>query len=258
MKRATHRYGPERSQVAEVRRPDKADRPLPVVALLHGGFWRQVYTKRLMHPLAAAVVARGWMAYNIEYRRVGAFGRGGWPATFDDVSGALDGLTAVPGADLRRVATCGHSAGGHLALWAASARRTANPSTPSRAVGVCTAVSLAGVVDLVAAARQGVGGQAVPALMGGGPDDVPDRYALGSPAELLPLGVPQLLIHGAADRTVPASLSADYVERARARGDAASYLALPEDGHMEMIDPAGRAFGAALAHLDEVFGGADS
>ncbi len=108
-------YGPDRAQVAEVWRPGVEDHALPVVALIHGGFWRQIYTKRLMHRMAEAVVAHGWVAYNIEYRRVGAFGSGGWPATFDDVSQAIEALAAVDGIDQRRVATCGHSAGGHLA-----------------------------------------------------------------------------------------------------------------------------------------------
>jgi acetyl esterase/lipase len=227
-----------------------------VVVLIHGGFWRQLSTKRLMHPLAAAVVAQGWVAYNIEYGRVGALGRGGWPATFDDVSDAVDALVDVAGIDLARVATCGHSAGGHLALWAASARRT-TASTPPHRVTVCAAVSLAGVVDLDTAARQHVGATAVPALMGGGPDDVPERYALGSPAALLPLGVPQFLVHGVADRTVPASLSAGYVERARAAGDHdAHYVPVPGCGHMEMIDPAAHAFGEVVDRLRGVFEGA--
>jgi acetyl esterase/lipase len=256
MNRTTFRYGSHRAQVAEVWRPDGAGSSSPVVVLIHGGFWRQLYTKRLMHPLAAAVVAQGWVAYNIEYGRVGALGRGGWPATFDDVSGALDALVDVAGIDVARVATCGHSAGGHLALWAASARRTSAAPAPRR-VTVCAAVSLAGVVDLAEAARQRVGGTAVPALMGGGPDDVPERYALGSPAALLPLGVPQFLVHGTADRTVPPALSAGYVERARALGDQdAHYVPVPDGGHMEIIDPAAPAFGEVVARLTRVFDGA--
>jgi acetyl esterase/lipase len=254
VKRSTYRYGADRSQVAELSYPDEVEGPLPVVVLIHGGFWRQLYTKRLMHPLAEAIVARGWIAYNIEYRRVGTFGRGGWPVTFQDVSTALDALVHVAGADLHRVATLGHSAGGHLALWAASARRTTGTSPPAQPLGVCAAVSLAGVVDLVAANKQMVGGTAVRALMGGDPDDVPERYALGSPAALLPLGVPQFLIHGEADRSVPASLSADYVERAKAKGDQdARYLPLPGTGHMELIDPSTQAFGKAVACLRDVF-----
>ena len=255
MRPATLRYGNDRAQVAEVWRPGAVHGPLPVVVLIHGGFWRQLYTKRLMHGLARAVVARGWIAYNIEYRRVGSFGRGGWPETFEDVSDAIDRLAGVEGVDHQKVATCGHSAGGHLALWAASARSTGKPLRPGRSVPVCAAVSLAGVADLSAAARQGVGDGAVVALMGGGPDDVPDRYRLGSPASLLPLGKPQLLVHGLADGSVPPALSANYVDLARLLGDPADYLPLPAGGHMDMIRAHGPVFGELAAWLDAAFRG---
>jgi len=119
---------------------------------------------------------------------------------------------------------------------------------------VCAAVSLAGVVDLAAAVRRGVGNGAVTALMGGGPDDVPDRYALGSPASLLPLHTPQYVFHGSADTAVPASLSADYVELARSLGDRAEYVPVPGAGHLEMIDPRGRAYPEVVARLETVLG----
>ena len=254
MKRSTLRYGPDRAQVAEVWRPDDGSRRLPAVVLIHGGFWRQLYTKRLMHRLAKAVVAHGWVAYNMEYRRVGAFGHGGWPATFDDVADAIEALARVEGVDHRRVVTVGHSAGGHLALWAGSSRSTERAGAGPVSVRVCAAVSLAGVVDLAAAARSALGGGAVAALMGGGPDDVPDRYALGSPASLLPLHTPQFLLHGSADTTVPASLSADYVALARSLGDRAEYVPVPGAGHLDMINPRGRAFPELVARLETVLG----
>jgi acetyl esterase/lipase len=241
----TLRYGPQRAQVAELWRPqgDAAERP--VVVLIHGGFWRQRYTKWLMHRLARAVVAQGWVAYNIEYRRVGRFGSGGWPETFDDVASAINALATVPGIDRQHVVTCGHSAGGHLALWAGAER-------PSDSIRVCAAISLAGVVDLVEAARLGLGGGAVDALMGGSPDEYPDRYALGSPRSLLPMGIPQFLVHGLRDTTVPATLSEEYVTQARAHGDAAEFVPLPDAGHMEMIDPAHTAFDEVVARLQRV------
>jgi len=254
VKRATLRYGADRAQVGEVWRPDTGARALPVVVLIHGGFWRQLYTKRLMHRMAGAVVAHGWVAYNIEYRRVGTLGHGGWPETFDDVSDAIEALADVEGVDHRRVATVGHSAGGHLALWAGSSRSTGRPRPRPVSVRVCAAVSLAGVVDLAAAVRRGVGNGAVTALMGGGPDDVPDRYALGSPASLLPLHTPQYVLHGSADTAVPASLSADYVELARSLGDRAEYVPVPGAGHLEMIDPRGRAYPEVVARLETVLG----
>jgi pimeloyl-ACP methyl ester carboxylesterase len=203
-----------------------------------------------MHPLAEAVVRHGWAAYNIEYRRVGSLGHGGWPFTFEDVDAAINALAMQPDIDTQCVVTCGHSAGGHLALWAAGTRSTGT-GPHERAVPVRAAVSLAGVVDLVAAANNAVGGHAVAALMGGSPDAVPDRYALGSPAALLPLGVPQLLVHGVTDAAVPASLSEDYVRLAQSLGDEARYLPLADADHMDMIDPSGAAFDALISFLDE-------
>jgi acetyl esterase/lipase len=253
----TIRYGPERAQVAEVWRPGAAPDTgdaVPVVVLIHGGFWRQQYTKRLMHRLARAVTARGWMSYNIEYRRVGRFSRGGWPGTFEDVSDAIDALARVDGVDLGRVVTCGHSAGGHLALWAASSRSTGDHRRAAPVVDVAAGASLAGVVDLDAAARRLVGRGAVQALMGGGPDDVPERYRLGSPAALLPLGKPQFLLHGLADDSVPPALSERYAETAVRRGDPAVYVPLPGVGHMEMISGRGAAFGELAAWLDSARG----
>jgi acetyl esterase/lipase len=251
--RPTVNYGSHHNQVADVWRPKELPGDLPVVVLIHGGFWRQMYTKRLMHSMAGAIVDLGWVAYNIEYRRVGALGSGGWPATFQDVAAAIDALDTVEGIDLSRIITCGHSAGGHLALWAAGDRVTGETDQPAR-VRPALAVSLAGVVDLIAAARMGLGGGAVQALMGGEPDEYPDRYRLGSPASLLPLGTPQVLVHGLSDGSVPPSLSSDFVNLAQQHGDDVTYFPLPNAGHMEMINPSGRAF----AHLADCMKGLDA
>ena len=244
-------YGVHRSQTAELWRPDGVKGDLPVVVLIHGGFWRQIYTKHLMRRLARAVVAHGWVAYNIEYRRVGPFGSGGWPETFQDVAAAIEALGEVDRIDLQHIVTCGHSAGGHLALWAGTARTTSASTPPATsAVRIAAAISLAGVVDLVEAARLNLGAGAVQALMGGDPDRFPQRYAWGSPAASLPLGIRQFLLHGVADSTVPASLSAGYVERALSLGDEAEYVPLAGVGHMDMIDPHGVAFREVTARLD--------
>ena len=124
-KLATIRYGPHRSNVGDLWLPAEGASRAPVVVLIHGGFWRAVYTKRLMNGLAKAVVKRGWAAWNIEYRRVGFLGgHGGWPQTLHDVAAAMDHIAVIDGAvDPTRVVTCGHSAGGQLALWAAARGR---------------------------------------------------------------------------------------------------------------------------------------
>lgn len=222
------------------------------MVLLHGGYWRAVYTRRLMRHLAADVASRGWMAYNAEYRRVGlGGGGGGWTATFDDVAAAVDHLRHVDGVDTTRIVTCGHSAGGHLALWAA-ARHRLPPGAPGAqpAIRPAAAVSLAGVVDLIRADALRLGNGAVTGLLGGRADHHADRYAQASPAALLPLGVPQVLVHGLDDTVVPASLSEGYVEAARQAGDGdAAYVPVPGAGHLDMIDPSTRAWSVTLDHL---------
>ena len=250
-----HRYGDKRWQVADLWLPvhATADR-LPIVVLIHGGYWRSMYTKGLMNPLARAVVAKGWAAWNIEYRRLGLFGGGGgWPATFADVGAAIDYVERLPGIDPDRLVTCGHSSGGHLALWVAGRRRMpeGTPGTPA-AVQPRGAVSLAGVVDLRRAAELGLGAGAVPRLLGGMPTDQPDRYAAGSPADLLPLGIPQVLVHGLADTVVPPSMSLGYQRTACELGDEAVYAPIEGLDHRQIIDPARRAWPVIAGHLERL------
>jgi acetyl esterase/lipase len=226
--------------------------------LLHGGFWRARYTKVLTRRLAHAVVGCGWAACNVEYRRVGRLGGGGgWPETFVDVAAAVDALADQPGLDLTRVVACGHSAGGHLALWLA-ARPRLDPGTPGSGIRVPLrgVVSLAGIGDLRAAADLDLGAGAVTQFLGGGPDAHPDRYRSASPIEFLPLGVPQVLVHGSADTVVPPSLSEDYIRRAQARGDTdAVYELVPGAGHRDMLQPRSEAWQAARAHLGRLLEG---
>ncbi|HUQ38841.1 MAG TPA: alpha/beta hydrolase [Acidimicrobiales bacterium] len=237
----TIRYGEGRDRFGELWRPDGPG-TVPVVVLIHGGFWREPYRLDLMDGLARDLSSRGFAAWNIEYRRVG--GGGGFPATFDDVAAAIDHLAAIASSerlDLSRVVTVGHSAGGHLALWAASRD---NP-----AVEVTKAISLAGVPDLVEADRAHLGSDAARELLGGSAAGVPDRYAAASPAARLPLGVPQVLVHGADDDIVPPSFSRAYAAAATAAGDDVELVELPGVDHDDVIDPSSPAWTAVLDRL---------
>ncbi len=115
---STHRYGPHPAQFGELTRPEGTSRGTVVV--IHGGFWRARYDLSLGRPLAADLAARGYTAWNLEYRRVG--NGGGWPATFADVAAGID-LLADLDVDTCAVVAIGHSAGGHLAAWAAGRQR---------------------------------------------------------------------------------------------------------------------------------------
>jgi acetyl esterase/lipase len=233
------RYGASRGQVADLWLP-QATHP-PVVLLVHGGFWRAQYTKVLMRPLARAATERGWAAWNVEYRRVGwGGGGGGWPTTLADVASAVDALVDVEEVDSTRVVACGHSAGGHLALWSAARHRfpQLSPSGSGHGgVALRGVVSLAGVVDLIDADRRGLGGDAVAQLLGGHYPRWPERYRSASPAELLPLGVPQILVHGARDTIVPPDVSRRYAEAAGRRGDQVELIELETADHRALIAP---------------------
>src|SRR5262245_32239546 len=99
----------------------------PVAVMIHGGFWKAAYGLDLMEPLCRDLAARGWAAWNIEYRRLG--NGGGVPNTLDDVCAAIDQLAELDGVDLSRVVAIGHSAGGHLAAWAATRSSSRVPLT---------------------------------------------------------------------------------------------------------------------------------
>jgi acetyl esterase/lipase len=243
-------YGDDPSQIGELFLPE-SDGPTPVVVVLHGGFWRDRYDRHLMDEVCADLTARGLAAWNLEYRRLGS--GGGWPATFEDVATGIDHLGELDAPlDLERVSAVGHSAGGHLALWAAGRHRlpAGQPGAAPR-VPVRRTVSQAGVSDVAEASRLGLSDGAADQLLGAPAREVPELVALASPWELLPLGVPQLLIHGGEDDTVPARMSRDYASRAWALGDdRVALVVLPEQGHYEHVDPAQQAWQTAAAWLE--------
>jgi acetyl esterase/lipase len=243
----TRSYGPGSGQEGDLHLPARVHPP--VVVLLHGGFWTMPHGREQMTAMAGDLAMRGLAVWNLEYRRLGAPGAG-WPGTFVDVAAGLDHLAqlAAEGADLDldRVAVAGHSAGGHLALWCGARRRLRADASPVR---VSLAIGLAPIADLARAAKLRVGGDVVPELLGGLPARVPERYRAASPMEMLPLGVPQLILHGTADEAVPIELSRGYAEAARAAGDTIELVELPGMGHMDYLDPASDAHAAFVRRL---------
>jgi len=233
-------YGEGAHQFGDLRLPSGPG-PHPVVVMVHGGFWRAKYDLDHVGHLCADLARRGHATWSLEYRRVGHEG-GGWPGTFEDVARGMDFLRTLASShpvDLSRVVAMGHSAGGHLALWLA-ARHRLRPDEPLyhpdpfKPRGV---VVLAGVVNLERAHALRLSNDIVTEFLGGTPDQVPERYRLGSPSELAPLGVRQILIHGTEDDTVPVSLSTGYHARAAELGDDVRLITLPGAGHFEVINP---------------------
>lgn len=218
----TVRYGDDPEQLVDLRWPLPGGPPRPLVAVIHGGFWRAEFDRVHTGPLAVDLVRQGYPVAQLEYRRTGQPG-GGWPGTFDDI---VAGVRALPRLLAERgyepagpPVLLGHSAGGHLALW------LAGQDVPVRAV-----VALAPATCLVEVHRLGLGDGAVAALLGGSPEQVPERYREAEPRPRP--GVPVTVIHGDADRVVPVALSRRWAAAAGARLDA-----LPGVGHFALIDP---------------------
>lgn len=251
-------YGPAPSQFAELWLPAGAG-PHPVVVLVHGGCWNQATADLdLMDPAAADLRRRGYAVWNIEYRRLGEPG-GGYPGTFQDTAAAFDALRNQAGPralDLDRLVAVGHSAGGHLAGWAA-ARPGLPADSPLRAgdpLPVPAVLALGGVGDLEAALAD---------------DSVPDgcskeryadlvdldrrgadAFADTSPARLPAPGVRQVLLHGQREQTAPVSLAHAYAAKAAARGETVEVRLIPDAGHFEPIAPDTPAWAEVVALIE--------
>jgi len=243
MNRSIHAYGSGPSQLGELFLPSGAG-PHPVAVVVHGGYWRARYDRSLMTDLCVDLAAHGLAAWNLEYRRVGA--GGGWPETFLDVAAGVDLLAELDAPlDADRVLAIGHSAGGQLAFWA-----TARPTLPAEAPGAAprvairAAVSQAGVLDLTLGAGLMPSSAPTKALLGDPAADF-HRYVLASPRERLPLGVPQLVLHGDRDDTVSLRIATSYASAAHAAGDPCELRVLSHTGHFEHIDAGSQAWHVA-------------
>lgn len=219
------RWGREPNQVLDLYRPQ--GQPRGVVAMVHGGFWRSMYGREGIGAHCLSLAAEGFTAANLAYRRVGDPG-GGWPNTGTDVAAGLQALTKAHGPI---TAVVGHSAGGHLALWAA---KELDPRPK-------VVVSVAGCNDLALAQSMGAGNGAVDDLLGG---DL-SLLAGADPAQRVPLGTAVTLVVADIDPVVPALLSESYALKAQEAGDVVKFVLVRGD-HFSVLD-VGSAVWTAVA-----------
>ena len=252
VKRHKYQYGEDPSQWGELFLPEVAA-PQGVVVVIHGGYWRSQYGAELGEPLARDLAAHGMAAWNLEYRRAG--NGGGWPNTFADILAGIDKLGELAGEHglgLERVVALGHSAGGHLAVWAAGRSRLAGLGAPDAdrqltrraddgAVQLTGVVSQSGVLNLAAAERLNLSNGAVSNFLGGSSEKYPKRHKYADPMSAVPLSVPVYAVHGSEDDTVPVSQSETYAAAAKAAGAPVQLLKVPGD-HFALIDPKAPAY----------------
>lgn len=236
-------YGDDEMQYGVFRGAEGA--ALGTVILIHGGFWRgtpQYFDGPT--PLAEALVAHGWNVWQIEYRQVP--NGGGWPGTLDDTAAAIEYLAVVATSldvELGPIVTVGHSAGGHLAVWALRRPRAVLP--------LIGAVSLAGALNLLLGERKRIGSGAVVNFLGGSSKEHPERYEAADPMVRIQPQSRVRIVHGSRDDVVPMNQSDTYVVAARAAGQDAAVTVVDGD-HMAVIDPHHPAFDQLLRALDEI------
>lgn len=241
---AAHRikveYGSAPSQFGHVYHPttglDPAA-PIPLVVLIHGGYWTTEFGLTIETAIARQLTERGAVVWNVEYRRVGEPG-GGWPNTGRDVVAALraldgpvrDALPADIDARLDRtsVSVVGHSAGGQLAVWS-----VAQVSARTETCAIRTVIAQSAALDLEAGADR----PSIRNLLGRPVDEIGHRYAEASPVRQKPFDAHVIALHAADDTAIPVESSRRYVDVVTAQGQSAELIVVPGEGHDAFVDP---------------------
>ena len=236
------RYGPDPAQVIDLYLP-KGSGPHPVVILIHGGCYLAEYEGLPQTSgIATDLARRGYAVWNVEYRKLGETGAG-YPGTFLDVATAVDRIPAEAARyhlNPRRVVALGHSAGGHLALWAAARGRLPKSSVLWRArpLRISSAISLGGIGDLEGQGHIFAGAcglEPIPRIIGAATRR--DPYVDTSPAELLPTGARTIMISGDLDHVMPPPTGRAYVERVKVAGDFGEAMAISNASHFDVVMP---------------------
>ncbi len=194
---------------------------LPLVVLIHGGFWKPQYDRAHVAAMSSALAVAGWTVLTLEYRRIA-----GQPdATLQDIGSALQTLPPNVERQNGKMLLMGHSAGGHLVLWAAVKCAT------SALQGI---LALAPAADLYLSDKLDLGDGAVRRFLGTAPDERPDIDPMRLPVP----GVAVTIVQGSADEVVPRAVSESY----RAAFPSTRLIALPDTGHFALIDPQSSAW----------------
>ena len=261
---AIYNYGKHKNQFLEVRRPkeNKNTSLKQCIVIIHGGCWKSYYaTCKNTAALADALRDNGYLTINLEYRAVDHEG-GGWPGTFKDINNGINFLQQIAdkeNIDLNHVIAIGHSAGGHLAMWAL-ARHILAPSSPlfqAPDVDLQGAISLGGASDLESHFHHFnniCGDDTLTSLFDGSPLEVPENYRQGTASGLLPIAKAQVYITGEDDTAVLPIFAKQFLQLAQERGDEkhVEVFTAKSVGHHEYNDPRNRVFSLILKCIEKM------
>jgi len=227
---AVVRYGELAENIADVRYGKKEPSHRPLAILIHGGFWRPAFDRMHTSPMSAAIAAAGWTVASIEYRRI----PGNPNAMLDDVRRAILQLPLMTNQHNGQAIVLGHSAGGHLALWAAVAC----------APLLIGALALAPAADLQYGYDNAIGDGAVRAFLG----SPPDQHRDFDPCRMACPSIATTIIHGKQDAIAPLAMSENYLSRHQTT----RVVRLDNCGHFAVIDPLSDAWPSVIAELERL------
>lgn len=227
-------YGDDPFQYGLLWQP-KTKSKKPLIIMIHGGCWLNAFGVDHSYPMATTLAQQGFPVWSLEYRRTGDEG-GGWPGSFDDIKLALSKTHSLlkQHAQTDKIILMGHSAGGHLALLAASENTALNFSK---------IIGLAAITDVSRYAMgQNSCQQATPQFMSGMPSEQPTAY---QNASLVYRQLPNqtILLQGNADNIVPVLQSQLHQVNSEMTEGA---------GHFDWIHPGSPAFKHLLKLINSV------
>jgi acetyl esterase/lipase len=219
-------------------RPEEVSGSLPVIIWIHGGGWRRGRKEKCP---AVALVQDGFAVASIDYRLTST---APFPAQIEDCKAAVRWLRANASTyhlDPDRVGVWGHSAGGHLAALLGTSGGVPelegtgdNMQYSSQVQAVCDS---AGPADLLAMTNLGPKRTfAIEGLLGGPLEKDKAKAIAASPIHYVSKDDPPfLIVHGEADRVVPAEQSQRFYEELRKAGVNATLKILPQVGHQAVL-----------------------
>lgn len=202
--------------------------PHPAMIVIHGGGWVNGNKASMVDMWVARYLEKGFVVANVEYR-LAAIATA--PAAVEDALKAanffIDNAKKY-GADPKRIAVTGGSAGGHLALMVGMTPKSAKLGKP---VKVRAVINFYGITDV----EDQLHGPHMRKYAVTWVPDGPERSALArrtSPMTYVRKDVPPVLtLHGDADATVPYQHGVQLTRALNDIGAEAELIPVPKGGH---------------------------